>query len=163
MRKIITILCLLTIGFANAQAFKGKGDMKLQVGAIFQQHATGIATTYDYGLGENISIGGQVSYLLNTTNAVGTPKFDDRFDAKFRFNANIGNVLNISDKFDLYPGLNIGLRNFGSHLGARYFFTNGFGIYTEAGVPLAKYNTDARGYERFNNQFTFQLGATFNL
>jgi outer membrane protein G len=162
-KQISTLILLFAVGFSFGQAFKGKGDMKLQVGATLQQHATGIVTTYDYGLGENISIGGQISYLLNTTDAAGTPKFDDRFDAKFRFNANIGNVLNISDKFDLYPGLNIGLRNFGTHLGARYFFTNGFGIFTEAAVPLAKYNTDAVGYERFNNQFVFQIGASFNL
>lgn len=163
MKKLITVLLVLSASFVNAQAFKGKGDVKLQVGATMQEYATGIVTTADFGLGENISLGGSIGYLLNTTDAVGTPKFDDRFDAKLRFNANIGNVLNISEKFDLYPGLDLGLRNFGAHLGARYFFTDGFGVYTEAGVPLAKYNTNAVGYERFNNQFVFQIGASFNL
>ena len=163
MKKIITVLLVLSASFVNAQAFKGKGDVKLQVGATMQEYATGIVTTADFRLGENISVGGSIGYLLNTTDAVGTPKFDDRFDAKLRFNANIGNVLNISEKFDLYPGLDLGLRNFGAHLGARYFFTDGFGVYTEAGIPLAKYNTNAIGYERFNNQFVFQIGASFNL
>lgn len=163
MKKLITVLLVLSASFVNAQAFKGKGDVKLQVGATMQEYATGIVTTADFGLGENISVGGSIGYLLNTTDAVGTPKFDDRFDAKLRFNANIGNVLNISEKFDVYPGLDLGLRNFGAHLGARYFFTDGFGVYTEAGVPLAKYNTNAIGYERFNNQFVFQIGASFNL
>ena len=163
MKKIITLLLVVSASFVNAQAFKGKGDVKFQVGATMQEYATGIATTVDFGLGENLSYGFAVSYLLNTTTVVGTPKFDDRFDAKARFNANIGNVLNISDKLDVYPGLDLGLRNFGAHLGARYFFTDGFGIYTEAGVPLAKYNTNAVGYERFNNQFVFQIGASFNL
>lgn len=163
MKKIITLLLVVTTGFVNAQAFKGKGDVKFQVGATMQEYATGIATTVDFGLVENLSYGFAVSYLLNTTDAGGTPKFDDRFDAKARFNANIGNVLNISDKLDVYPGLDLGLRNFGAHLGARYFFTDGFGIYSEAGVPLAKYNTNAVGYERFNNQFVFQIGASFNL
>ena len=163
MKKLITVLLVLSASFVNAQAFKGKGDVKLQVGATMQEYATGIVTTADFGLGENISVGGSIGYLLNTTDAVGTPKFDDRFDAKLRFNANIGNVLNISEKFDVYPGLDLGLRNFGAHLGARYFFTDGFGVYTEAGVPLAKYNTNAVGYERFNNQFVFQIGASFNL
>ena len=163
MKKLITVLLVLSASFVNAQAFKGKGDVKLQVGATMQEYATGIVTRADFGLGENISVGGSIGYLLNTTDAVGTPKFDDRFDAKLRFNANIGNVLNISEKFDLYPGLDLGLRNFGAHLGARYFFTDGFGVYTEAGIPLAKYNTNAIGYERFNNQFVFQIGASFNL
>ncbi|MBY0486005.1 MAG: hypothetical protein K2P85_02255 [Flavobacteriaceae bacterium] len=163
MKKVFILVFVLAASFANAQAFKGKGDVKFQVGATFQEHATGIGTTADFGVGENISYGFAVSYLLNTTNIYGTPKFDDRFDAKARFNANIGNVLNISDKFDLYPGLDLGLRNFGAHIGARYFFTSGFGIYTEAGVPLAKFNPDAIGYDRFNNQFVLQFGASFNL
>jgi hypothetical protein len=163
MKKIIVLVFILGSTFANAQAFKGKGDKKFQVGATFQENGTGIGTTADFGIGENISYGFAVSYLLNTTQAIGTPKFDDRFDAKARFNANIGNVLNISDKFDLYPGLDLGLRNFGTHLGARYFFTSGFGIYAEAGIPLAKFNPNAIGYERFNNQFVFQFGASFNL
>ncbi len=163
MKKVIVILMLGFFGFANAQAFKGKGDIKFQVGAGFQEKGTGIVATGDFGVGENISYGFSTSYLLNTTTIAGTPKFEDRFDLKARFNANIGNVLNISEKFDLYPGLDIGLRNFGAHVGARYFFTNGFGIYTEAGIPLAKFNTDAVGYERFNNQFVFQFGASFNM
>lgn len=163
MKKITIIALLAFVGFANAQAFKGKGDKKFQIGAGFQENGTGIVTTADFGIGENISYGFSASYLLNTTTIDGTPKFEDRFDLKARFNANIGNVLNISDKFDFYPGLDLGLRNFGAHLGARYFFTPGFGIYTEAGIPLAKFNPDAIGYQRFNNQFVFQFGASFNL
>lgn len=163
MKRFITLLLVLSASFANSQAFKGKGDVKFQVGATMQEYATGIAATVDFGIGENISYGFSTSYLLNTTTKAGTPKFDDKFDAKARFNANIGNVLNISDKLDVYPGLDLGLRNFGAHLGARYFFTNGFGIYTEAGIPLAKFDSNAIGYERFNNQFVFQIGASFNL
>ena len=162
-KQISTVLLLFAVTVSFGQAFKGKGDVKFQVGATMQEYATGIGVGADFGIGENISYGFATSYLLNTTTAAGTPKFEDRFDAKARFNANIGNVLNISEKFDFYPGLDIGLRNFGAHVGARYFFTNGFGIYSEAGIPLAKYNTDATGYERFNNQFVFQLGASFNL
>ncbi|GAA4051686.1 DUF6646 family protein [Flavobacterium chungnamense] len=163
MKRVITLLLVLSASFSNAQAFKGKGDKKFQVGATMQEYGTGIAATVDFGAGENISYGFTTSYLLNTTTIAGTPKFDDKFDVKARFNANIGNVLNISDKLDVYPGLDLGLRNFGAHLGARYFFTNGFGIYTEAGIPLAKYDSNAIGYERFNNQFVFQIGASFNL
>ena len=64
---------------------------------------------------------------------------------------------------DIYPGLDLGLRNFGAHLGFRYFFTEGFGIYTEAGVPIAKYDSNITGFENLNNQFVFNIGASFNL
>ena len=90
-------------------------------------------------------------------------KFEDEFDLKARFNANIGNVIGLPENIDVYPGLNLGLRNFGAHLGGRYFFTNGFGVFTEIAAPIAKYDSDVFGYERLNNQFTFSLGASFNL
>ena len=163
MKKIILISVLFITSLGFSQAFKGKGDTKFQVGPSFQDNGTGIAATMDFGVGANISFGFTTSYLLGVSDDFGKPKFDDRIDARARFNANIGNVLNVSEKFDLYPGLSLGLRNFGGHVGARYFFTEGFGIYTEAGFPLAKYNTDPIGNENYNNQFTFQIGASFNL
>jgi hypothetical protein len=147
----------------SAQNFTGKGDKKLQVGANFQDNASGILVSYDIGLGENISVGLASSYALGVNSDIDAD-FGDRFDLKARFNANIGNVLNIDDNFDFYPGLNLGLRNFGAHVGARYFFTEGFGIFTEVVLPIAKYDTsDLTPAEEINNQFTFNIGATFNL
>jgi len=166
MKKIITLALLLTAGFANAQAFSGKGDSKFQVGANFQDMATGIMATYDYGIGENMSIGLYTTYLLGTSRysyTIHDSKFEDRFDLKARFNANLGNVIGLPEQVDIYPGLNLGLRNFGAHLGGRYFFTNGFGVFTEFSTPIAKYDDNVRGYEHLNNQFTFSLGASFNL
>ncbi len=163
MKKIIVLSFILVSTFVTAQAYKGKGDVKFQVGANLQKWGSGISASTDFGLGENMSFGFVASYLLNTTTIYGTPKFVDRVDVKARFNANLGNVLKISDKADVYPGLDLGLRNFGGHLGARYFFTNGFGVYSEAGFPIAKYKTDPSGYDYLNNQFVFTIGASFNL
>ncbi|MFN5773154.1 DUF6646 family protein, partial [Flavobacterium sp.] len=91
------------------------------------------------------------------------PRFEDRADVRLRFNANIGNVFKIDEKLDIYPGLSLGLRNFGGHLGVRYFFTNGFGLYTEFSAPFSRYDSDVVGYEYYNNQFLFNIGASFNL
>jgi outer membrane protein G len=162
MKKII-LLAILATGFANAQVFNGKGDVKFQVGAHLEKDGTGVASSIDYGLNDNMSVGLVSSYLLNTTTYIGIPKFIDRFDIKARFSANIGNVLNIDDKLDIYPGLNIGVKNFGGHLGARYFFTDSFGVFTEASFPIAKYENQITGYDYLNNQFNFSIGASFNL
>ena len=163
MKNFLLIITLFAVSFANAQAFSGKGDQKLQVGANLQEHGSGINVAYDYGLGENISIGITSSYLLGVSSGI-DPDFIDRFDLKARFNANIGNVLGVSENFDLYPGLNLSLKNFGGHIGARYFFTTGFGVYTEAAFPIAKYNSDPlTPSEKLNNQFVLCLGASFNL
>lgn len=158
------LLLVLSASFANAQAFKGKGDIKFQVGANLQKWGTGITASTDFGIGENMSYGFVASYLLNTTIVDDVKaKFEDRADIKVRFNANLGNVLKLGENVDVYPGLDLGTRNFGAHIGARYFFTNGFGVYTEAGIPLAKYKTNPSGFDYLNNQFVINLGASFNL
>ena len=162
MKKIFTLLMLASAVFVNAQAFKGKGDVKAQVGATFQKGANGIQVSADFGIGENMSYGFVGSYLLGFSN---TPTgsidvaFEDRADLKARFSANLGKVLTLSDNMDVYPGLDLGLKNFGAHLGFRYFFSDGFGLYSELGFPIAQYENNA-GY---NNQLVFGLGASFNL
>ncbi|MES2545257.1 MAG: DUF6646 family protein [Bacteroidota bacterium] len=164
MKKVITLLLLSASCFVNAQAFIGKGDIKGQIGANFQDHGTGISASADFGLGENMSYGFVASYILGIPENVGEkPDFDDRVDAKVRFNANLGNVFKLDKAMDIYPGLDLGTRNFGGHLGFRYFFTDGFGLYAEGGIPIAKYNTNAEGYEKYNNQFVFTFGVSFNL
>jgi hypothetical protein len=164
MRKLITVVAIITSSLSSAQAYKGKGDIKAQVGLNAQNHGTGINVSADFGIGENMSYGFVASYLLSVTEVVGVkPKFEDRADVKVRFNANLGNVFKLDKAMDIYPGLNLGTRNFGVHLGFRYFFTEGFGVYTEAGIPLAKYDSNVQGFEEYNNQFVFQIGASFNL
>lgn len=89
----------------------------------------------------------------------GNQKFQigDRFDIKARFNANLGNVINADDNFDVYPGLST--KNFGGYLGFRYLFTDGFEVYTE----LAKYKETPIEAKNIPNQFAVNLGAVFNL
>jgi len=173
MKKIITLLFLVSFGLTNAQqAFKGKGDAKFNVGANFQDGGSGIQASADFGLGENFSYGFVATYLLGVNEFSGIyasntysnekPEFQDRFDAKFRINANLSSVIGVP-QLDIYPGLSLGLRNFGGHVGARYFFTDGFGVFSELGFPIAKYNQNKDVFDHLNNQTTFSVGASFNL
>ena len=171
MKRFFLVIVVLGTYVANAQAFKGKGDIKFQVGANLQQNGTGIMGSLDFGVGENISIGVASSYLLGVKeelnivlNSNELPEFKDRFDFKARFNANLGNVINVDDKLDVYPGLYVSLKNFGGHLGARYFFTSGFGVFLELNVPLAKYKTGGlTSAEILHNQVSVNVGAVFNV
>lgn len=163
MKKLIFIFSILGVSLVNSQAYIGKNDNKFQVGANFQNNGTGLNVSYDYGVGENISFGFSSTYLLDVEKAINA-NFGDRFDVRARFNANLGNVINVDENFDVYPGLSLGLKNFGGHLGMRYFFTNGFGIYTELNTPLAKYKSGVlTPAQKLHNQFTINLGASFNL
>lgn len=171
MRTFATILAFLFFQFAFGQAYNGKGDVKFQVGANFQNNGTGIMGSLDFGMGENISLGLASSYLLGVDkvrnidgNEEPIAKFKDRFDLKARFNANLGNVINIDENFDVYPGLYTSLKNFGAHLGVRYFFTSGFGVFTEVNMPIAKYDTGTlTAAEKLHNQVSVNLGASFNI
>ncbi|MCB4807479.1 hypothetical protein LG651_04390 [Tamlana sp. 62-3] len=171
MKNLILLLALTSTLFINAQAFEGKGDAKFQVGLNAQENGSGLNLSYDYGIGENISIGLSSTYLLGVNEALLdndgnddlNADFGDRFDLKARFNANLGNVINIDDNFDLYPGLSLSLKNLGGHIGARYFFTDGFGVFTELNVPLAKYEESVYAPQELNNQVTVNIGASFNL
>lgn len=166
MKKIALIIAFFTFSFINAQtAFSGKGDQKFSLGVNIQNGGNAVQLSTDFGLGENFSYGFVGSYILgfDRINGGSKPAFKDRFDAKIRINANLSSVLKIDEKFDLYPGLSLGLKNFGGHVGARYFFTNGFGLFSEAGFPIAHYDDKDRGYYNLNNQFTFTIGVVFNL
>ena len=177
MKTIFTLILFLASTAIYAQAYQGKGDSKFQIGANFQNEGTGITSTLDYGIGENISIGVQGIYILGVEEFssiapegfLEDAEFGDRFDLRVRFNANLGNVINIDENFDIYPGLNLGLKNFGGHLGARYFFSEGFGIFTEINIPLANYTADEDfepaelPRQQLNNQFNLSFGASFKL
>ena len=163
MKNIFTLLAILSLSLLNAQVFKGKSDVKGQIGLTLQDGGTGIGISTDFGIGENMSVGFVAGYMLNADKILDVkPRFEDRVDFRARFNANIGNVLKLDDNIDVYPGISLGLRNLGGHIGMRYFFTDGFGVYAEGSVPLAKYDTDVNGFENYNNQFMFSIGTSFN-
>ena len=94
MKKIFASAMIFAVGFASAQtvAFKGAGDVKVNLGANLQDGGTGIVSSVDYGLGESFSIGAQAGYLLGVDelDGGGKPVFGDRFDLKVRLNANLG-------------------------------------------------------------------------
>ena len=153
MKKIFASAMIFTVGLVMAQtdAYKGVGDIKVNLGANLQDGGTGIVSSVDYGLGESFSIGAQAGYLLGVKEIGGEiPKFGDRFDLKVRLNANLGSVLKLPSNVDVYPGLNLGLKNFGGHLGARYFFDKGFGLYTEMQFPIAKYKKSEIAFDNLN-------------
>ncbi|GHC45966.1 DUF6646 family protein [Ulvibacter litoralis] len=171
MKGFVLIFIMLFVSGLHAQAFHGKGDVKFQVGANLQQDGTGIMASLDYGLGENISVGVASVYLLGVEKVrnlqgeeIVVAEFGDRFDVQARFNANLGSVINVDDHLDVYPGLHLGIKNFGGHLGARYFFSTGFGLFSEINIPFASYKTGVlTPSEELNNQLSVNVGATFNL
>lgn len=171
MRPFLLLIFVFIAQLSFSQAYHGKGDVKFQLGANLQNNGTGIMGSLDYGLGENISIGIASGYILGldkvrdtSGNQVPFAEFKDRFDLKARFNANLGNVLNVDENFDIYPGLYLSTKHFGGHLGSRYFFSPGFGIFTELNFPISRFKTaKLTKADKLNNQFAVNLGVSFCL
>ncbi len=166
-RLFLVFMIVFLSGAVSAQntvAYKGNGDVKGQIAANFQKGGTGILASLDFGLGKSFSLGFQMGYLLGVDELGGVkPGFGDRFDIRARCNANLGGVLQLPSNVDVYPGLDLGLKNFGGHLGARYFFGEGFGLFSEIQFPFAKYSYEKKAFSNLNNQFNVSVGASFDL
>lgn len=159
--KLLSVALALGLGISmNAQtAFNGNKDKKISISGTFQTGAKGLAVTFDKGVAENISVGIQAGYLLSFAGE-NTPTTGVRAHVAARFNANIGNTIGLPSNMDIYPGLNLGLKNFGGHLGYRLLL-NGFGLYSEVIFPISKYGSS--NYANLNNQSTVHVGVVLGL
>ncbi|WP_250252680.1 DUF6646 family protein [Chryseobacterium sp. Marseille-Q3244] len=135
MKKLVFMVMMFFFGItANAQAWTGKGDQKVQLGLSAWGYGTGITGTYDYGLNKLISVGaGLNGYFSNYKN-------NDKNNRVFvfgRLNFHLQEALNLPPKLDIYPGVDVGVvgKDFGigAHIGARYFFTERIGVFAEVG------------------------------
>ncbi|PKF72884.1 DUF6646 family protein [Chryseobacterium sp. PMSZPI] len=135
MKKLVFMVMVLFCGAAvSAQAWTGKGDQKIQLGLSAWGYGTGVTGTYDYGLNKLISVGAGINgYFSNYKN-------DDKDNRVFvfgRLNFHLQEALNLPSKWDIYPGVDLGVvgKDFGigAHIGARYFFTEKVGVFAEVG------------------------------
>ncbi|RXM50989.1 MULTISPECIES: DUF6646 family protein [unclassified Chryseobacterium] len=135
MKKLVFMVLMFFFGItANAQAWTGKGDQKVQLGLSAWGYGTGITGTYDYGLNKLISVGaGLNGYFSNYKNN----DKDNRVFVFGRLNFHLQEALNLPPKLDIYPGVDVGVvgKDFGigAHIGARYFFTERIGVFAEVG------------------------------
>ncbi|WBX99777.1 DUF6646 family protein [Chryseobacterium gambrini] len=135
MKKLFFMFVLMLAGtFANAQAWTGKGDQKINAGLSAWGYGTGITGTYDYGLNKLISVGAGLNIYFDNY------KDNDDKNRAFvfgRINFHLKDALQLPEKLDIYPGADVGVvgRNFGlgAHIGARYFFTERIGVFAEVG------------------------------
>ena len=118
----------------SAQVWTGKGDQKINFGLNVWGNGTGIVATYDYGLNNLISVGGGINAYF------GNYKDNDKDNKAFvfgRLNFHLKDILNIHEKLDIYPGIDVGVLGkefgIGAHVGARYLITDRIGAFAEVG------------------------------
>ncbi|AZA48024.1 hypothetical protein EG346_07395 [Chryseobacterium carnipullorum] len=135
MKKLFFVLMMAFLGTtANAQAYTGKGDQKIQLGLSAWGYGTGVTGTYDYGLNKLVSVGAGLNAYF------GDYKDNDKDNRVFvfgRVNFHLQEALDLPAKWDIYPGVDVGVlgKDFGigAHIGARYFFTEKVGVFAEVG------------------------------
>ena len=135
MKKLIVAFSMLFMAsFVSAQAWNGKGDQKIQIGLNGWGYGTGITGTYDYGLSKLVSIGAGANVYFD-----GYKDNNDKNNIFIfgRLGVHLQEPLGLPEKWDIYPGINLGVLGddfgIGAHLGVRYYFNNNVGIYLEAG------------------------------
>tara|TARA_R110002049_G_scaffold289495_3_gene472370 strand:+ start:1594 stop:2043 length:450 start_codon:yes stop_codon:yes gene_type:complete len=126
-----------------------KGQAQFNAGLGFSSWGVPVYLGVDYGVHEDITIGGELSFRSYRDNWK-----NDRYNhsiigisgnANYHFN----NLLNIPKEWDFYAGLNLGFyiwnssRNYGgsntsglglgAQLGGRYYFTEKLGVNLELG------------------------------
>lgn len=135
MKKLIIGTAMLVFSqLAFGQAWNGKGDQKAQVGFNGWGYGTGITGTYDYGITDLLSVGGGANIYFD---GYKDSNKDNNFFVFGRVNAHLQHPLGLPEKWDIYPGLDLGILGkgfgIGAHVGARYFFTDKLGVYGEFG------------------------------
>ncbi|MBW8361829.1 MAG: hypothetical protein K0M56_06520 [Kaistella sp.] len=135
MKKLFFAFSLLFSGsMVSAQAWTGKGDQKVQVGFNAWGYGTGLSGTYDYGLSNLISVGAGLNIYFD---GYRNNDIDNNIFAFGRINFHLQDALQLPEKWDVYPGVDLGVlgRDFGIgvHIGARYFFTENWGAFAEVG------------------------------
>jgi len=132
-RVALTLLIMAVAIIASAQSPIGKGGQQLNFGFGFGTDFP-IYASYDFGVHDDITVAPRVALDLNGFDWLTIAGRGD-----YHFNS----LLNISDEWDFYAGLNIGFRigmsgtssglQFGAQVGGRWYWNEKWGLNVEFG------------------------------
>lgn len=154
MKKIAFLLVIFTISFANAQAPLEKGGIQLNAGFGASNWGTPVYVGLDFGLMQNITLGGELSYQAYNQGYYGYSDYKSTiFGIQANGNYHFNELLDIPSKWDVYAGASLNyyswttkldgtkVNNYndaedfglGLQVGGRYFFTDSFGVNLQLG------------------------------
>lgn len=146
--KYASCLLLLVTFFSFGQCPIDKGQGQFNAGFGFSTNGVPVYVGFDYGLGKDISVGGEFSFRQYRSNGTFTHNIIGIIgNVNYHFNR----IANLPSKFDVYLGLNLGYYvwnspsgylgegsrlGLGGQLGGRYYFNDHFGANLEFGGGL---------------------------
>jgi outer membrane immunogenic protein len=154
--KKISLMALFVAVAATcsfAQGTLGKGGKQLNAGVGFSDWGVPVYVGMDFGVHESITIGPRFSYRNYGYRAAGFDVDQTLIVLSFNGNYHFNKILNLESKWDLYAGLTLGYylwsdakidgNNYNggkgsgigldAQIGARYFFSDKFGLNLEFG------------------------------
>ena len=162
MKKfLLGVLALLgTTGLAQAQDVFGKGDKMINLGlglgsSFGSLSLPPISASFDYGVADNlingdngsISVGAQVGFAGSKYANIGLVGARGAFHYQFapKLDTYAGlmlgyHIASYSSNINGYPGISGSGIDLGVLLGARYFFTDRVGMFTELGYSVPYWN-----------------------
>lgn len=150
MKKLLLtiIIFLLEVASANAQAPLEEGKLQINAGFGSTGWGTPVYVGLDYGLGNNFTLGGEISYRNYKYYSFSSTIIGFQGNGNYHFNE----ILNIPSEWDFYAGLSLNYYNWsydddlgnnyfvddtnfgiGAQIGGRYFFNDKFAINVEGG------------------------------
>lgn len=142
-------MLLLVCGFSFAQYPLAKGQNQLNLGVGLSSWGVPVYLGIDHGIGQNFTLGGELSYRNYNNNWDGAKYDHSIFGISGNGNYHFNSVLNIPSNWDLYAGLNLGFYiwsssagyggsgsselGLGAQLGARYALSKTVGLNLEFG------------------------------
>jgi hypothetical protein len=151
MKKVslIVLLVALAATCSLAQGTLGKGGKQLNAGLGFSSWGVPVYVGLDFGVHESITIGPKISFRSYSDNFGGTRYKNTLTVISFNGNYHFNKLFNLDPSWDIYAGASLGYYiwnneadYFGAEssgvrlegqIGARYFFTDNFGINLEFG------------------------------
>ena len=155
MKKIslVVLFVALAATCSLGQGSLGKGGKQLNAGLGFSSWGVPVYVGLDFGVHESITIGPKVSYRKYTDSYFGNDYSQTLIVIGFNGNYHFNKLINLDSKWDLYAGLTFGYYlwsdaeingvtfnggegsgvGIDAQIGARYFFSEKFGINIEFG------------------------------
>lgn len=150
MKKIILLFGVF-VSFVTAASAQGSlevGNYQLNGGFGFSGWGIPVYVGFDYGIADDFTVGGEVSYRSDSHKNVSYSGLGIMANGNYHFNR----ILRIPSEFDVYAGATVGYFHWshnnkhpylesyhssglgwGLQVGGRYFFNDHFGVNLELG------------------------------
>jgi len=148
-RKIMTLAAIAFSSLAFAQSPLGKSGKQLNVGFGTSSWGLPVYVGVDFGVHPDITVGPEISFRNYNQRFAGNRYRSSIIGISLAGNYHFDRVFNLPSAWNIYGGANLGFFiwnnednypgtgssgvGLGLQVGARYFFTNNFGINLEFG------------------------------